>query len=51
MAEPAVFKTQRIPFQLISLAERKKTLKKTEEGNSLEPERVRACHLDLRLTY
>ena len=39
--------------ELISLAERKKKLKKkkTEEGNGLEPERVRARYLDLRLTH
>ena len=36
----------------ITRRKKKKNLKKkTEEGNGLEPERVRARYLDLRLTH
>ena len=35
----------------ITRRKKKKTLKKTEEGNGLKPERVRARYLDLRLTH
>ena len=36
-------------FQLILPAERKKKLKIADEENGLQPERVHARHLDLRL--